>query len=78
MDERQKELGQQQSESKEAFNSAIIPYITAMSVAERMLDQSMITRKEFLAFENQVFQKYGLPKHSLYRDLHLLYPLDQR
>ena len=47
-------------------------------VLRRMLDSGTITRKEFLAFENKMLQKYGLPKCSLYRDFHLLYPLDQR
>ena len=78
MDERQKELGQQQSESKVEYNSVIIPYIRAMAMAERMLDQRMITKKKFLAFEDKMLQKYKLSPHSLYRDLHLLYSFDQR
>ena len=78
MDEYQRQQNQQQAEQTAVYNSAIIPYITAMSVAGRMLDQRVITRKEFLTFENKMLQKYGLPKCSLYRDFHLLYPLDQR
>ncbi len=78
MDECQRELSQQQSEPKVAYNSTVIPYVTTMAMAGRMLDQGMITRKEFQVFENKMLQKYGLPECSLYRDFHLLYPLDQR
>ena len=56
----------------------IICYIAAMSIAGRMLDSGSITRKEFLVFEEKMRVKYVLPKCSLYRDFHLLYPLDQR
>ena len=55
----------------------IICYIAAMSIAGRMLDSGSITRKEFLVFEEKMRGKYALPKCSLYRDFHLLYPLDQ-
>ena len=60
------------------MDNNIIYYVTAMTMAGRMLDSGTITLKEFLAFENKMLQKYGLPKCSLYRDFHLLYPLDQR
>ena len=56
----------------------IICYMAAMATADRMLDSGMITRKEFLVFEEKMRLKYGLPKCSLYRDFHLLYPLDLR
>ena len=36
MDERQKASGQQPEEQKAFYNTVIIPYITAMSMAERM------------------------------------------
>ena len=72
------EYQRKQAESKAVFNTAVMPYITAMAIAGRMLDSGTITRKEFLAFENKMLQKYGLSKCSLYRDFHLLYPLDQR
>ena len=52
----------------------IICYIAAMSIAGRMLDSGSITRKEFLVFEEKMRVKYALPKCSLYRDFHLLYP----
>ena len=56
----------------------ILHYMAAMTIANQMLNNGMITRKELLAFENKMLQKYGLPKCSLYRDFHLLYPPDQR
>ena len=52
----------------------IINYLAAMTLADQMLESGTITRKEFLAFENKMRQKYGLPECSLYRDFHLLYP----
>ena len=55
-----------------------IYYVTAMTIAGSMLDSGTITRKEFLAFEEKMRLKYEIPKCSLYRDFHLLYPLDQR
>ena len=56
----------------------IIRYLAAMILANKMLDDSIITRREFLAFEKRMHEKYELPECSLYRDIHLLYPLDQR
>jgi len=56
----------------------IIYYVTAMTMAGRMLDSGTITRKEFLVFEEKMRLKYEIPKCSLYRDFHLLYPLDKR
>ena len=56
----------------------IIRYVAAMTLANQMLNSGTITRKEFLAFEEKMLKKYELPECSLYRDIHLLYPLDQR
>ena len=56
----------------------IICYVAALTIAGRMLDSGMITRKEFFVFEEKMRLKYELPKCSLYRDFHLLYPIDQR
>ena len=60
------------------MDNNIICYVAAMTMAGRMLDSGTITRKEFLAFEEKMRLKYELPKCSLYRDFHLLYPPDQR
>jgi hypothetical protein len=56
----------------------IILYMAAMTMANQMLNSGTITRKEFLVFEEKMRLKYELPKCSLYRDFHLLYPPDQR
>ena len=56
----------------------IIRYMASMALANRMLESATITLKEFLAFEDKMRQKYGLPECSLYRDFHLLYPSKQR
>ena len=60
------------------MDNNIIYYVTAMTIAGSMLDSGTITRKEFLAFEKKMRLKYEIPKCSLYRDFHLLYPPDQR
>ena len=60
------------------MDNNIIYYVTAMTMAGRMLDSGTLTRKEFLVFEEKMRLKYEIPKCSLYRDFHLLYPLDQR
>ena len=56
----------------------IIRYLATMALANKMLDDSIITRREFLAFEKRMREKYELTECSLYRDFHLLYPLNQR
>ncbi len=60
------------------MDNNIIYYVTAMTIAGSMLDSGTLTRKEFLVFEEKIRLKYEIPKCSLYRDFHLLYPLDQR
>ena len=55
----------------------IICYLAALTFANQMLNSGTITRKEFLVFEAKMRLKYELPQCSLYRDFHLLYPLDQ-
>ena len=54
--------------------SSLPHYLTAMALANRLLKQKVITRKEFLAFEKSMQLKYGLPEKSIYRDLRLLSP----
>ena len=60
------------------MDNNIIYYVTAMTMAGRMLDSGTLTRKVFLVFEEKMRLKYEIPKCSLYRDFHLLYPLDKR
>ena len=45
----------------------IIRYVASMTLANEMLDDSIITRREFLAFEKRMCEKYELPECSLYR-----------
>lgn len=51
---------------------SVVRYIGTMTLAGRLLDKGLITRKEFLAFEERLRAKYGLDKNSIYRDFHLL------
>lgn len=61
------------------YNSpTLVPYLAAMALTNKMLDNASITLKEFLAFEEKMRLKYGLQECSLYRDFHLLYPSKQR
>ena len=61
-----------------SMGNNIIRYMAAMTLANRMLDSATIALKEFLVFEEKMRLKYEIPKCSLYRDFHLLYPLDKR
>jgi len=58
------------------MDNNIIYYVTAMTMAGSMLDSGMITRKEFLVFEEKMRLKYEIPKCSLYRDFHSALNLD--
>ena len=60
------------------MNDNVRNYILTITMANKLLDNSIITRKEFLVFEEKMRLKYNIPKCSLYRDFHLLYSLDQR
>ena len=55
-------------------STPLFRYMAAITLANRLLEQALLTRREFLAFEEKMRQKYGLPKCSLYRDFHLLCP----
>lgn len=43
-------------------------YLSAMTLADRLLCRGLISRKEFFAFEEKMRLKYGLEKTSIYRD----------
>ena len=51
---------------------SVVRYIGTMTLAGRLLDKGLITRKEFLAFEERLRAKYSLDRNSIYRDFHLL------
>ena len=50
----------------------IAGYLSAMTVAGRLLDRGLIARKEFVSFEEKMRIRYGLEKTSIYRDHRLL------
>ena len=58
-------------DGKNQYESAANSYIMAMALANRMLEMKLITKKEFVSFEEEMRQKYGLSKRSFYRDNHL-------
>ena len=47
-------------------------YLSAMTLAGRLLDRGLIARKEFASFEEKIRVRYGLDKTSIYRDHRLL------
>ena len=47
-------------------------YLSSVSLAERLLRKGLIGRKEFMAFENKMLERYGLAKDSIYRNNRLL------
>lgn len=47
-------------------------YLSTMMLAGRLLDRSLIARKEFASFEEKMRVRYGLDKTSIYRDHRLL------
>ena len=51
---------------------AIIDYINAMTMAKTLRARSLITKKEYIAFEEMTREKYGLSKGSIYRPFSLL------
>ncbi len=50
----------------------IIDYINAMTMAKTLRARSLITKKEYIAFEEMTREKYGLSKGSIYRPFSLL------
>ena len=55
-------------------SAPLFRYMAAITLANRLLEQALLTRREFLTFEEKMRRKYSLPKCSLYRDFHLIYP----
>ena len=56
----------------------IIHYHATIAQANAMLRKGLITEVEFLRFEEKIRQKYNLPKNSIFRDYHLIYPKNKR
>ena len=49
-----------------------IDYKNAMTMAKTLRARSLITKKEYIAFEEMTREKYGLSKGSIYRPFSLL------
>lgn len=47
-------------------------YIASMLQAKRMLGQGILTSADYADVENVIAKKYGIPKHSLYREIDLI------
>ena len=59
--------------TKTAMNrDAVIDYINAMTMAKTFRARSLITKKEYIAYEKMTREKYGLSKGSIYRPFSLL------
>ena len=54
-------------------NDGISRYIVSIGVAGLLLTKRIITKREFLAFENLLCEKYHISHRSLYRDYRLVY-----
>ena len=43
-----------------------------MAIAGVMLNNGIISKREFLALEKQLLEKYGIPENSIYRDYRIV------
>ena len=43
-------------------------YLIVMAIVHTLLDRNLLRKNEFLAFENLMREKYGLPQASIFRD----------
>ena len=50
----------------------ITQYITTMAMADKLLEQALITKREYHAFEEKMRRKYNLHTNSIYRDNNLI------
>jgi hypothetical protein len=51
-----------------SLGDGISGYIVSVAVAGVMLNNGLISKREFLAIEKQLLEKYGIPENSIYRD----------
>ena len=49
-------------------------YLIAMAIGHTLLDRKLLRKNEFLAFENVMREKYGLPRTSIFRDILVMFP----
>ena len=55
-----------------SLGDGITGYIASVAVAGVMLNNGLISKREFLALEKQFLQKYGIPENSIYRDYRIV------
>lgn len=50
-------------------------YLLAMAIGHTLLDRKLLKKNEFLAFENLMREKYGLPQTSIFRDCIVMFSM---
>ena len=55
-----------------SLGDGITGYIASVAVAGVMLNNDLISKREFLALEKQFLEKYGIPENSIYRDYRIV------
>ena len=55
-----------------SLGDGITGYIASVAVAGVMLNNGLISKREFLALEKQFLEKYGIPENSIYRDYRIV------
>ena len=54
------------------LGDGITGYIASMAVAGVMLNKGLISKREFVALEKQLVEKFGIPENSIYRDYRII------
>lgn len=55
-----------------SLGDGITGYIASVAVAGVMLNNGIISKREFLSLEKQLLEKYGIPENSIYRDYRIV------
>lgn len=55
-----------------SLGDGITGYIASVAIAGVMLNNGIISKREFLALEKQLLEKYGIPENSIYRDYRIV------
>ena len=43
-------------------------YLLSITIGHMLLDRKLLKMNEFMAFEKKMYEKYGLPQTSIFRD----------
>ena len=54
------------------LGDGITGYIASMAVAGVMLNKGLISKREFVALEKQLVEKFDIPENSIYRDYRII------